>query len=359
MFSDSTTINRRIRFALVGCGRIAQCHFEALNQYADMVELVGVCDVDAAALTDAVKKTGAQPYKNLENLLLDANADVIILATPSGLHASQAIQTAATNRHVVTEKPMATTWNDGIRMIRACEQAGVHLFVVKQNRYNSTLQLLRRAVVQNRFGRIYTVQVNVFWQRPQSYYDSAAWRGTLSLDGGAFMNQASHYVDLLHWLIGPVESVHAYTATLARQVEVEDTGILSIKWRSGTLGSMNVTMLTYPKNLEGSITIIGEKGTVRVGGVAVNEIQHWYFMEPHEEDEQVKQSNYQPESVYGSGHTLFYDNVIQTLRGQAKPAVDGLEGLKSLEILVAAYQSASGGKVVHLPLESQLSMDVL
>ena len=162
-------------------------------------------------------------------------------------------------------------------MVRACDEAGVRLFVVKQNRRNARCSCSSRPSTQQRFGRIYMVTVNVFWTRPQSYYDSAAWRGTWEFDGGAFMNQASHYVDLLDWIVGPVESVMAYTGTLARHIEVEDTGVAALKWRNGAMGSVNVTMLTYPKNLEGSITVLGEKGTVRIGGVAVNEIQHWEF----------------------------------------------------------------------------------
>jgi UDP-N-acetyl-2-amino-2-deoxyglucuronate dehydrogenase len=195
------------------------------------------------------------------------------------------------------------------------------------------------------------VNINVFWTRPQSYYDSAAWRGTWEFDGGAFMNQASHYVDLLDWLIGPVESVQAYTATLARNIQVEDTGVVSIRWRTGALGSMNVTVLTYPKNLEGSITIIGEKGTARVGGVAVNRIDHWEFAEPHPDDAAVELASYETTSVYGFGHPLYYDNVIQSLRGEAVPDTDGREGLHSLEILIATYLSARDGRRVALPLE--------
>ena len=229
--------------------------------------------------------------------------------------------------------------------------AGVHLFVVKQNRRNATLQLVKRAVEKRRFGRIYMVNINVFWTRPQSYYDSAPWRGTWEFDGGAFMNQASHYVDLLDWLIGPVESVQAYTATLARNIQVEDTGVVSIRWRTGALGSMNVTMLTYPKNLEGSITIIGEKGTVRVGGVAVNKIEHWEFADADPDDEKVEQASYETTSVYGFGHPLYYDNVIKSLRGEAAPDTDGREGLHSLEILIATYLSARDGRRVALPLE--------
>ena len=165
------------------------------------------------------------------------------------------------------------------------------------------------------------------------------------------MNQASHYVDLLDWLIGPVESVQAYTATLVRDIQVEDTGVMNVKWRSGALGSVSVTMLTYPRNLEGSITIIGEKGTARVGGVAVNEIQHWEFAEPDNDDDAVKDASYRTTSVYGFGHPLYYENVIKVLRGEAQPDTDGREGLRSLEILIAAYLSARDGRLVPLPLD--------
>jgi UDP-N-acetyl-2-amino-2-deoxyglucuronate dehydrogenase len=222
---------------------------------------------------------------------------------------------------------------------------------VKQNRRNATLQLLKRAVAADRFGRIFMVNVNVFWSRPQEYYESAPWRGTWEFDGGAFMNQASHYVDLLDWLIGPVESVQAYTATLARHIQVEDTGVVSIRWRTGALGSMNVTMLAYPRNYEGSITIIGERGTVRVGGVAVNHIDHWEFAESHPDDARVADASYETTSVYGFGHPAYYENVIQSLRGEAVPDTDGREGLNSLEILIATYLSARDGRRVALPLE--------
>lgn len=342
---------RKIRFALVGCGRIAQNHFAALSQHSDRAEIVGVCDVKPQPLAQAASTTGAKPYDNLAQMLVDTGADIVTLCTPSGLHPEQAIEIANAGRHVMTEKPMATRWSDGLRMVRACDEANVRLFVVKQNRRNATLQLLKRAMEQGRFGRVYMVNLNVFWSRPQDYYDSAKWRGTWEFDGGAFMNQASHYIDLLDWLIGPIESIQAYTSTLARNIEVEDTGVMSVKWRSGALGSVNVTMLTYPKNLEGSITIIGEKGTVRIGGLAVNEIQHWEFAEPHEDDEKVKRASYETTSVYGFGHPLYYDNVIKVLRGEADPETDGREGLKSLETLIAAYISSRDGRRVGLPLD--------
>ena len=344
-------VGRKIRIALVGCGRIAEKHFEAIRAHGERLELVAVCDVERAALDAAVQRTGARGFPSLGALLSGSEADVVVLCTPSGLHPAQAIQIAAAGRHVITEKPMATRWADGKRMVEACDAANVRLFVVKQNRRNATLQLLKRALEQKRFGRIYMVTLNVLWSRPQSYYDSAKWRGTWEFDGGALMNQASHYVDLLDWLIGPIESVQAYTATLARDIQVEDTAVIGVRWRSGALGSMNVTMLTYPKNHEGSITVLGESGTVRIGGVAVNKIEHWEFAAPNAEDAQVHDASYAISSVYGYGHPLYYDNVIRTLRGEAEAETDGREGLRSLEVLIASYLSARDGRRVALPLE--------
>jgi UDP-N-acetyl-2-amino-2-deoxyglucuronate dehydrogenase len=349
-FSPAVT-DRKLRFALVGCGRIARNHFAALAQHADRCELVAVCDVDPAALDRAVTETGATPFDHLDRMLAHSDIDACIITTPSGLHPMQAVRVAGAGRHVITEKPMATRWEDAKRMVGACDAAGVRMFVVKQNRRNATLQLLKRAVDNKRFGRIYMVNLNVFWTRPQSYYNSAPWRGTWEFDGGAFMNQASHYIDLLDWIIGPVESLQAYTATLARDIEVEDTGVISLRWRNGALGSMNVTMLAYPHNLEGSITVLGETGTARIGGVAVNEVQQWDFAQPDADDDRVRQASYATASVYGFGHPLYYDNVISVLRGEAEPETDGREGLKSLEVLIAAYRSARDGRRVALPLD--------
>jgi len=344
-------LDRKIRFALVGCGRIAKNHMNAIREHADRCELAGVCDINPRALDEAAGSTGAPAWRSLERMLQECDADAFVLATPSGLHPQQAVQVARAGRHILTEKPMATRWEDGKAMVAAADEAGVRLFVVKQNRRNATLQLLKSAVEKKRFGRIYMVNLNVFWTRPDEYYNSAKWRGTWEFDGGAFMNQASHYVDLIDWIVGPVESLQAYTATLARDIEVEDTGVISLRWRNGALGSMNVTMLTYPRNLEGSITILGEHGTVRIGGVAVNEVQQWEFAKSDPDDERVKEASYQTTSVYGFGHPLYYDNVIKVLRGEAEPETDGREGLKSLEVLVAAYRSARDGKRVALPLE--------
>jgi UDP-N-acetyl-2-amino-2-deoxyglucuronate dehydrogenase len=221
----SPIVDRKIRIGLLGCGRISMNHVKAVQAHDEDLELAAVCDIQPQRLDEVAGSTGAAGFARLEDMLKIVPLDVVAICTPSGLHAEQAVQIASHGVHVMTEKPMATRWDDGLRMVKACDDAGIRLFVVKQNRRNATLQLLKKAVEQRRFGRVYSVAVNVFWTRPQEYYDSAKWRGTWEFDGGAFMNQASHYIDLLDWLVGPVESVMAYTATLARNIEVEDSGV--------------------------------------------------------------------------------------------------------------------------------------
>lgn len=343
--------DRKMTIALVGCGRISKNHLQAIRQHKEDLTLVGLCDIDSEALDKACSEYQVPGFITMDELLQNTQPDIIAICTPSGLHPEQTIKAAKAGCHVITEKPMATCWQDGLDMVKACDEAGVRLFVVKQNRLNTTLQLLKNAMDQERFGKIYMATINVFWTRPQEYYDQGGWRGRWDMDGGAFMNQASHYIDLVHWLLGPVDYVHAMTATLERQIEAEDTGVMTIRWRNGALGSVNVTMLTYPKNLEGSITILGEKGAVRIGGVAVNEIQHWEFADFHPDDEQIKNANYQTSSVYGFGHPLYYDNVIKSLQGIEQPITDGREGLTSLELLIAAYRSARDKTIISLPLE--------
>lgn len=342
--------DRRLRIGLVGCGRISKNHFGSILQYPKDLELAAVCDIDGEALKQARAEYNVQGYTELKDMLIGEALDLVVLCTPSGLHPSQAVLAAKHGMHVVSEKPMATSYNDGLKMVQACDDAGVRLFVVKQNRSNATLQLLKRAIDEKRFGAIKMVHLNVFWTRPQEYYDHGqGWRGTWEFDGGAFMNQASHYVDLVGWLIGPVERVQAMMST-SRDIEAEDTGVVNIKWRSGALGSMAVTMLTYPKNLEGSITILGETGSAKIGGIAVNEIQTWDFADQRDYDDEVKSANYETTSVYGFGHPLYYRNVIDVMHGNAEPETDGREGLKSLEFLTAAYLAARDGASVGLPL---------
>ncbi|MGH7604406.1 MAG: Gfo/Idh/MocA family protein [Gemmatimonadaceae bacterium] len=344
---------KNFRIALVGCGRISRNHFEAI-QKVDGLELVAVCDVDPERAKNAGVQWDVPSYTSLERLLKESKADVVTVATPSGLHAELGIIAAEAGKHVVMEKPMAISLTGADALVHACDKAGVQLFVVKQNRLNPPIQLLKRAVDRNRFGRVYLASCTVHWTRPQEYYDQAPWRGTWEFDGGAFMNQASHYVDLIQWLMGPVESVMAKTATLARRIETEDTGIAIMKFRSGALGTIEVTMLAYPRNLEGSITILGEKGSAKVGGTAVNKIEHWEFAEYDDDDKLVDAANTNPPNVYGLGHQGYYRNVLAVLRGEARPDTDGRAGRKSLELILGIYESAKTGRDVPLPLRAKV-----
>ncbi len=339
-----------MNIALIGCGRISKNHFESIKKFPNDLNLVAVCDIVEEKAKKAGNEYRAKYYSNYEKMLEKEDIDIVSVCTPSGLHPEHGIMAAKKGINVVTEKPMGITLKSVDELIKTADDNKVKLFVVKQNRLNTTMQLLKRAILKNRFGRIYMVQSNVFWQRPQEYYDMADWRGTWEFDGGAFMNQASHYVDALYWLIGSVESVTAETATLARKIEAEDSGSAVIKFKNGTIGSINVTMLTYPKNYEGSITILGEKGTVKIGGLAVNKIEKWEFEDYDEDDKFIEQSNYQPPNIYGYGHIPYYQNVIDTLKGKAKANTDGRSGRKSLELILGIYRSAKTGKRVNFPL---------
>lgn len=342
-----------LRVALVGCGRISANHFEAIAR-VEGLELSAVCDVVESRAREAGEKLGVPWFTSYEKMLAEADCDAVTIATPSGLHPQQGILAARAGKHVISEKPMAISLAGADALVHACDDAGVRLFVVKQNRLNATVQLVKRALDKGRFGRLFLTNTTVHWSRPQSYYDQAPWRGTWEFDGGAFMNQASHYVDLMQWLVGPVESVIAKTATMARRIEAEDTGAAVLKFRNGALGVIEVTMLTYPKNLEGSFTLIGEKGTIKIGGTAVNRIEHWAFADEDPDDALVEQVNTEPTSVYGFGHEPYYRNVLKVLRGEAVPDTDGRMGRKSLELILGIYESAKTGREVPLPLRPTL-----
>lgn len=342
---------QKIKIAFVGCGRISHNHFESLKQLGDEAELVAVCDCVPERAEEAAKKYKTKAVFDYDTMLKEVDCDLVAIATPSGLHPEMGIKAAQAGRHVITEKPMAIDIKGADSLIHACDKAGVRLFVIKQNRLNTTMQLLKGAVDKGRFGEIYAAHVNVFWQRPQEYYDLAPWRGTWALDGGAFMNQASHYVDTLYWLIGDVAEVMAITDTLARNTEAEDTGSAVLKFKSGAIGSINVTMLTYPKNFEGSVTVLGEKGSVKIGGVAINKIEQWEFSSYDDDDKLIEQSNYAPPNVYGFGHLPYYKNVFALLRGEKAPETDGRTGKKSLEIILAIYESSKSRKCIKLPLK--------
>jgi UDP-N-acetyl-2-amino-2-deoxyglucuronate dehydrogenase len=341
------------RIALVGCGRISKNHFDAIRK-VEGLRLTAVADAVAERARAAGEELGVPSFADYGEMLKKADADVITIATPSGMHSAHGIAAAKAGKHVITEKPMAITLEQADALVSAADQAGVKLFVVKQNRLNPAIQLLKRAVDKGRFGRIYLANTTVRWNRPQDYYDSANWRGTWEFDGGAFMNQASHYVDLIQWLVGPVESVIAKTATQARRIEAEDSGVAVLKFRSGALGVIEVNVITFPRNWEGSIAIIGEKGSAKIGGTAVNKVEHWLFSEYDDDDKLIETSGTNPPSVYGYGHEGYYRNVLSVLRGAAEPETDGRAGRKSLELIQGIYESAKTGREVPLPLRGTL-----
>ena len=353
MTTPRTRAGGNFKIALVGCGRISRNHFEALRR-VDGLTLTAVCDIVPERARAAAEQEGVAAFTAYEDLLQRADFDVLSVCTPSGLHSVQGAMAARAGKHVITEKPMSITLGQADELVRACDEAGVFLFVVKQNRLNPPIQLLRRAVDKGRFGRIFIANTTVRWQRPQEYYDAAPWRGTWEFDGGAIMNQASHYVDLIQWLVGPVESVMAKTATQARRIEAEDSGVALLKFRSGALGVIEVNVLTYPRNLEGSITILGEKGSVKIGGTAVNRVEHWQFADYDDDDKLVDAANTNPPSVYGFGHEGYYRNVLSVLRGEAQPQTDGRAGRKSLELILGIYESAKTGREVPIPLRGAL-----
>lgn len=344
---------QRVRVALVGCGRISKNHLDAIDKVPEF-ELVSVADSDLARATSSAAERGVPAFGSLEEMLLGVPSDVVAICTPSGLHPAHGMAAARAGRHVVTEKPMAISLAGADELVQACDAAGVHLFVVKQNRLNPPIQLLKRAIDKARFGRIFMANVTVRWTRPQEYYDAESWRGTWEFDGGAIMNQASHYVDLLQWLVGPVESVMAKTATQARRIEAEDSGVAVLKFRSGALGVVEVSVLTYPRNLEGSITILGEKGSVKIGGTAVNRVEHWQFDSYDDDDKLIDAASTNPPTVYGFGHEGYYRNLLPVLRGTAKPDTDGRAGRKSLELILGIYESAKTGREVPIPLRTRL-----
>lgn len=339
-----------IRIGLLGCGRISKNHIDSIKALHSegLATLVATCDIlpDRAEAAAASFGPGCTPLTDYAEMLKRDDIDLVSICTPSGLHPKHTIMAAKHGKHVLCEKPSGTKLAEVDAAIDACDEAGVKYFVVKQNRFNRTVQLLRRALDAGRFGRIYMITSNVFWTRPQEYYDQAKWRGAWEFDGGCLCNQAAHYVDLVQWMGGAVESVQAFSATLARRIEAEDTIVVNLRFRSGALGSINVTVLTYPKNLEGSITVLGERGTVRIGGVALNTIEQWQFEDPYPMDEEANNISYETGSVYGFGHLDFYRHCLDVLDNGAEELVSGREGRKTVEIIEAAYQSVlSGGQV--------------
>lgn len=334
----------------MGFGSISRHHLTAISSNSSDFELVGVCEPDRRRIPDSGPVAALPCFDSLETLLAESAPDVISICTPSGMHARATLEAAKAGVHVITEKPMATNLADAKRMIEACDAARVGLFVANQRRFEPIFQLLHRAIQEGRFGRMFMCQASVFWSRPQRYYDADPWRGTIDLDGGPMMNQAIHYVDLLNWLTGPIVRVHAMTGTLARNIETEDSAVLNLELANGALGSISVTMLARRTNHEASITLLGENGTVRIGGTNAQNVETWEFADRRPYDEICRSGADGPRLTAGQGHTALYANVAGSLRHRCEPLTDGRAGLGSLEIVSAALLSSREMREVELPL---------
>ena len=338
-----------VKFGLVGCGRIAKRHAELLSGVVHGAQLVAVCDVNPEKAREFGEKYGVGWFTDMAEMMTRSSPDVVSVLTPSGLHCQHVLQLAPYGKHIVVEKPMALTLDDADAMISACDTYGCRLFVVKQNRFNVPVVKLREAMEEKRFGKLVMGTVRVRWCRTQAYYDMDAWRGTWELDGGVLTNQASHHVDLLEWMMGDVESVFARSTTALVNIESEDTAIAVLKFRNGALGCIEATTATRPKDLEGSISILGEKGTVEIGGFAVNQMKTWSFAEPEPDDADVMQKySVNPPNVYGFGHQAYYEHVLDCLQSGRQQLVDGLEGRRSIELISAIYESIETGREVPL-----------
>jgi len=343
-----------LKFALVGCGRISRKHVRVLQEI-EQASLVAVCDIIERRARATAEPLGVPYYTDYHRMLEREKVDVVNVLTPSGLHGRHVLDILDYGVDIVVEKPMALTLEDADRMIEACDQKGVKLFVVKQNRYNLAVQQLKKALDQGRFGKLVLGTVRVRWCRDQAYYDQDDWRGTWAMDGGVLTNQASHHVDLLEWCMGDVESVFAHSATRLVEIEVEDTGVALLRFTNGALGIIEATTAARPRDLEGSISILGEHGSVEIAGFAVNEIRTWNFEPESEEDEVVRTScNQNPPDVYGFGHKLFLEDVIRSIDSNTRGLVDGFEGRKSLELINAIYESVETGREVKLKFRPAL-----
>lgn len=345
-----------LTFGLIGCGRIAKRHAEllGLNQITG-ARLGAVCDIDAVRAKNFGEQFDVPWFTEIEQMLKSVRLDVVSILTPSGMHAEHLLTVAPYKCHIVVEKPMALTLDDADAMIRACDRNGVRLFVVKQNRFNLPVQKLRQALEAGRFGKIVLGTVRVRWCRTQDYYDQDDWRGTWAYDGGVLANQASHHVDLLEWMMGDVESVFARGITALVKIEAEDTAVVTLKFRSGALGIIEATTAVRPQDMEGSISVLGEGGSVEISGFAVNKMKIWSFVASNPQDSEVMEKySVNPPSVYGFGHQAYYEHVVDCIENDKQHLVDGLEGRKSLELISAIYESIETEREVHLRFHSKL-----
>ena len=341
-----------LNFALIGCGKIAQRHSNLLgNNQIKGAKLVAVCDVNLENAKKIANEFSIPCFIDMHEMLNDKNLkiDVIVVLTASGSHANHVRELAKYGKDIIVEKPMSLTLEDADTMIAECKKANIELFVVKQNRFNVPIVKLKKALDEERFGKLILGTVRIRWCRDQNYYNQSQWRGSWKMDGGVLTNQASHHIDLLEWMFGDVESVFAYSTTAIADIEAEDTAIVNLKFKNGALGVIEATTATRPTDLEGSISVLGDKGSVVIGGFATNEVKVWNFTDPKPDDDLMFSTfSKNPKNDYGYGHKVYYDHVVSCISNNKKNLIDGNEGRKSVELINAIYESIETKKEFKL-----------
>jgi len=335
---------KKLKFAIIGCGRISYKHIEALINNVKEAELAAVCDiVEEKAIErkrqyeEAIENANVKVYTDYIKMLDNEEIDAVSICTESGYHAKHSIDCLKRGKHVLVEKPMALSIKDADEMIKLARDNNLKLGVCHQNRFNPPIQKLRRAIEEGRFGKLINGTARILWTRDDNYYKQAPWRGTKELDGGTLMNQCIHNIDLLQWMMGSeVERIHCERGTFLRNIEMEDFGAILIRFKNGTIGIVEGSACVYPKNLEETLSIFGEKGTVIIGGLAVNEIKTWQFAD--ERDYDKEDDSTEVDNVYGKGHTPLYKDFIDAINHNKEPLINGEEGKKAMEIILRAYE---------------------
>ena len=338
---------KTIKFALIGCGAITKKHIESIRKIQN-AKLTAVCDIDKGNAKETAEKYGTPWYVNPDKMIKNEDIDVISILTPSGTHAQVAMDLIKYKKHFVIEKPLTLRLEDADSLIEACDQANVKIFVVQQNRFNPPIRKLKEALDKNKFGKLVLGSVRVRWCRTQDYYDQKKWRGTWALDGGVFTNQASHHIDMLVWMMGDVEKVMALGSTRLAKIEAEDTGVAILQFKNGALGVIEATTATRPRDLEGSISILGEKGSVEIGGFFMNELKTWNFAGEESKKKKIFESHGKTPEIFAWNHAEFLKDVVDSILNNKKGLIDGLEARKSLELIHAIYESAETGKEIRL-----------
>ncbi|MDC0492728.1 Gfo/Idh/MocA family oxidoreductase [Alphaproteobacteria bacterium] len=343
-----------IRIALMGCGRIAKKHAEVITGMVGRgVVLVAVCDPDVARARRFSKEYNVACYASLQSLLENEDINVVSVLTPSGMHKDCALEAIIAGKDVLVEKPVALRPEHVNELITAAATHNVSIYVVKQNRFNKPIKELSSALRDGRFGKLVLGTLRVRWCRRQEYYDHDSWRGTWAQDGGVLANQAIHHLDLLQWLMGPVDSVFAQASTALVDIEAEDTIVATLRFKSGALGVVEATNAARPFDTEGSISILGENGLVEVGGFAANELKVWNFANETPRDKTIMlNSATNPSDVYGFGHVEVYENLVKAMRREDHFLVDAVGARESIILLNAIYESVNSGRLI-MPSEWQ------